>query len=450
MKKKALALLLTAAMAVSLLTGCGSAADKQGTDTQEGTTAENTNTPEDNSGTTDGEDSGKELSGTLTIWSSGEELGRFVEGFNAIYPNIKVDITVVPNADFLAKLTPTLSSGQGAPDIFTGESDYVRYLVESPYWEDLKQEPYNVTQYTNDIWKYIVSVGTDSNGAIKALSWQASPGSIMYRRDMAQEYLGVSEPEDVAKLLGSNADMLKVAATLQENGIKMFASWQDIWNMSFSNRDSSWIENNTLMIGDDVLGFMDMAKEITDKGYSLNVDPWSPEWTAAVESTDTFCYVLPTWGYQFVVKPAADTTKGKWGLTTGPVPYVKGGTWLGIYKDSPNKELAWEFMKYVTCNSEAQKAYAQQYGEYVSSASADEALAAGEGEEVLGGQNLYEFYNSQMLQIPDNKMSPYDGVINNAFLSAAKAYTTGALSKDEAIQQFKDDVASSYPDLTIE
>ena len=41
---------------------------------------------------------------------------------------------MVPNADFIAKLTPTLASGQGAPDIFTGESDYVKYLVDSGFW----------------------------------------------------------------------------------------------------------------------------------------------------------------------------------------------------------------------------------------------------------------------------------------------------------------------------
>ena len=93
-----------------------------------------------------------------------------------------------------------------------------------------------------------------------------------------------------------------------------------------------------------MLEFMDMAKTISDNGYDLNVDPWAPEWSAAVESDDTFCYVLPTWGYQFVVKPAADKTKGQWGLCQGPVPYVKGGTWLGIYKDSPNKDLAWAFI----------------------------------------------------------------------------------------------------------
>lgn len=450
MKKKLWAVILTAAMAATVFTGCGGTKQPDNTDSTAENGSQGNETNAADSGKQDGQDNQKELSGTLTIWSSGEELGRFAEGFTQRYPSVTVDITVVPNADFLAKLTPTLASGQGAPDIFTGESDYVRYLVESPYWEDLTQEPYNVEEYTDDMWEYIVSAGTDDAGAVKALSWQASPGSVMYRRDLAQEYLGVSEPEDVEELLSSNEAMMKTAAVLQENGIKMFASWQDLWNMGFSNRETSWIKDNQLMVGADVLAFMDMAKEIADNGYDLNVDPWAPEWTAAVESTDTFCYVLPTWGYQFVVKPSADTTKGQWGLTKGPVPYVKGGTWLGIFKDSANKEIAWEFMKYVTCNSQVQKEYAKEYGEYVSLKSADEALAAEAGEEVLGGQNLYTFYNEQMKQIPDNKMSPYDGVINTAFLSAVKAYATGTLDKEAAIQQFKDDIASSYPDLTIE
>jgi ABC-type glycerol-3-phosphate transport system substrate-binding protein len=180
------------------------------------------------------------------------------------------------------------------------------------------------------------------------------------------------------------------------------------------------------------------------------VDPWSPEWRAAVESADTFCYVLPTWGYQFVVKPAAKTTKGQWALTEGPVPYVKGGTWLGIYKNSPNKDIAWAFLKYATCDSKAQQAYASKYGEYVSLKSADEALAKGAGEEILGGQNLYEFFNKQMAKIPNDLMTSYDGQINNAFLSATKAYATGKVDKDGAIKQFKSDVKTAYPDLVIE
>jgi len=237
---------------------------------------------------------------------------------------------------------------------------------------------------------------------------------------------------------------------LKDKGIKMFASWQDIMNMQFSNRAQPWVVDDRLVIDESMLDFMDMAKTIAENGYDLNVDPWAPEWSAAVESTDTFCYVLPSWGYQFVVKPAADTTKGQWAMCQGSVPYVKGGTWLGIYKDSPNKDLAWAFLEYCCLNSEAQQAYAAEYGEYVSLKSADQALAAGAGEEVLGGQNPFAFYNEQMEKIPSDLMTAYDGTINTAFLSAAKAYATGVLSKDDALQQFKDDVANAYPELTID
>ena len=230
----------------------------------------------------------------------------------------------------------------------------------------------------------------------------------------------------------------------------MFASWQDIMNMQFSNREQPWVVDGKLIIDDSMLEFMDMAKTITEKGYDLNVDPWAPEGSAAVESDDTFCYVLPTWGYQFVVKPSAVNTVGQWALCEGPVPYVKGGTWLGIYKDSPNKDLAWAFMEYVTCNSEAQQAYAAEYGEYVSLKSADEALATGEGEKVLGGQNLFAFYNDQMSKLPNDLMTAYDGQLNTAFLSAAKLYATGELDKDAAVQQFKDDALTAYPELTVE
>ncbi|MGI6623234.1 MAG: ABC transporter substrate-binding protein [Acetivibrionales bacterium] len=444
MTKKVTSILLCLLLVVSLA-ACGEPAPASPSTVAPTTPATSSSTPASAT-----EPAKETLSGTIKVWSSGEELGRFVEGFNKVYPDIKVEIEVIPNADFIAKLTPTLSSGQGTPDIFTGESDYVKYLVDSGFWDDLRNEPYKVERYVSDMWEYVVSVGTDSTGAIRALSWQASPGSVMFRRDLAKEYLGTDDPAEVSKLLSSNDKMLEAAKKLKDGGVKMFASWQDILNMQFSNREQPWVVDGKLVIDESMIGFMDMAKTIVKNGYDLNVDPWSPEWIAAVESDDTFCYVLPTWGYQFVVKPGANKTKGQWGLAEGPAPYVKGGTWLGIYKDSPNKDLAWAFMEYATCNSKAQQEYAAQYGEYVSLKSADQALASGAGEEVLAGQNHFQFYNDQMAKIPDNLMTGYDGQINNAFLSATKAYATGALDKDAAIRQFKEDVATAYPDLVIE
>lgn len=201
MKKKLIALSMAAALAVAM-TGCGGSSSTAPSSTE--TSSESVVSSEAAAKTTG-------LSGTLEVWFSGEELDRFVEGFNKLYPDVTVNITVVPNADFIAKLTPTLAGGQGAPDIFTGESDYVKYLVESGFWDDLKGDPYNAD--TSDVWKYISSVGTDSNGVLRALSWQASPGSVMYRRDMARDVLGTDDPDEVAALLNSNEAMLDVAAT---------------------------------------------------------------------------------------------------------------------------------------------------------------------------------------------------------------------------------------------
>ncbi len=386
------------------------------------------------------------LSGTVTVWSSGEELTRFVEGFNAIYPNITVEITVVPNADFLTKLS-TAISGNEAPDMFTGESDYVKYLVETPYWTDLSQ--FSVDSYKDNIWEYVLNIGTDSNGVTKALSWQASPGGIIYRRDIAKTVLGTDDPAAVGEMLNSNAKMMDVAATMAENSVKMFATWQDIMNMEFTNRSAGWVTDEQLSIDANLLEYMDMAKTIADNGYDKNCDPWSGEWYAAVESDDCFCYILPTWGYQFLIKPAAVETSGQWAMCEAPVPYVKGGTWVGIYDGSENKDLAWLFLQYCTLNEDSVKAYAGEYGEYVSLKSVDESLAAEDGDAVLGGQNLYAFYNDVMAKIPADMMTQYDGTLNNAFLSVIKLYVSGDLTKDEAIEQFKADALNAYPDLTI-
>ena len=448
MRRKLVALLLTAAVCFSALSGCGS---KPAQEEKDSAGASN-EVQEEN--TTDAEEKGEagvdtNMTAELNIWSSGEELQRFVEGFNEIYPNISVNITVIPNTEFLSKLTPVLSSGQNVPDIFTGESDYVKYLVNAGVWDDLTQEPYGA-EGLDDIWDYVKDVGTDEGGAVRALSWQTTPGSIIYRRDLAEKVLGVSEPEEVSAYFSDYDKMMETAASFKENGITIFGSWEDVMLMVLSYRQQPWVVDETLVIDPAMEEFLDRVKEIYEKGYDLNVSEWDPEWIAGVEGDDVFCYVLPTWGYSFVIKANAVNTMGQWGLCEGPNPYINGGTWLGIYKDSPNKEVAWEFLRYVTLNSEALAEYASIYGEYVGCKTADDALAQGEGEENLAGQNLYEFYNEVMEKKPNVTITEYDGQINSAYKSAAKAYATGKITKEQAIEQFKEDVASAYPDLVIE
>lgn len=452
MKKKIISILLAGIMTAVALTGCA-ASESGGGETSIDTQTDEIKEPVAEESVQAGE-SGSEgdagLVAELNIWSSGEELQRFVEGFNKIYPNIKVNITVVPNKEFLSKLTPVLSGGKDVPDIFTGESDYVKYLVNAGVWDDLTKEPYNCAPLLDDVWDYVKDVGTDGTGAVRALSWQTTPGSVIYRRDLAQEVLGVSEPEEVAELLSDYDKMLDVAKSFKEKDITMFGSWEDVMLMALSYREQPWVADGKLVVDQKMVDFLDVVKEISENKYDLNVSQWDPEWIAGVEGNNVFCYVLPTWGYSFVIKANAVESMGKWGMCSGPNPYINGGTWLGIAQDSKNKEAAWEFLKYVTLNSDALQEYAQQYGEFVALKSSNEKLAKGDGEENLAGQNLYEFYSQVMSQKPNVTITEYDGQINTAYKTAAKAYATGKLSKEEALKQFKDDVASDFPELIIE
>ena len=242
MKKKILSLLVATTMCLSTFVGCASGEnEKTGNDSPK-TTEESSGESANQTGEKDQTAAvDTNMEAELNVWSSGEELQRFVDGFNQIYPNIKVNITVIPNKEFLSKLTPVLSSGQDAPDIFTGESDYVRYLVNAGVWDDLSQEPYQAADSLGDIWDYVKNVGTDDAGAVRALSWQTTPGSVIYRRDLAQKVLGVSEPEEVTEYFSDYDKMLETAETFKNAGITMFGSWEDVMLMALSDREQPWV-----------------------------------------------------------------------------------------------------------------------------------------------------------------------------------------------------------------
>ncbi len=386
---------------------------------------------------------------TLEVWARGDEIKQWVPGFEAANPSIKVNVTVIPDQEMTAKLITVLGSGKGVPDLFMQEASYITYLVEAGCFADLNEAPYHINDYKDNIWDAVLKVGTDSTGVVRALTWQANPGAIIYRRDIAEEFFGTDDPEEVAKALDSDEKMLEVAAAMKEKGISFVSCFKDLYDSKVASREHAWVEDGKLVIDDALLDFLDMAKEIITKGYDLGVDQWASEWIAAVESDSLFCYILPPWGYQYVVKPAANTTIGKWAITTPSTSYISGGSYLGIYEDTPHKEEAWAFFEYVMLNENALYDYAKQSGDFVVLKSVCEKLAESEGEEVLGGQNPNGMFIEAMQHEFKALNTEYDSQLNDAFVSAIKAYASG-LTKEEAINQFKNDVKTAFPEIIVD
>lgn len=386
---------------------------------------------------------------TLEVWARGDEIKQWVEGFEAAHPNIKVNVTVIPDQEMTAKLITVLGSGKGVPDLFMQEASYITYLVEAGCFADLNQAPYHINDYKDNIWEAVMQVGTDKNGVVRALTWQANPGAIIYRRDIAKEFFGTDDPTLVAEALDSDEKMMEVAQKMKEKGISFVSCFKDLYDSKVASRTQPWVVDGKLVIDDELISFMDEAKEIITKGYDLGVDQWASEWIAAVESDNLFCYILPPWGYQYVAKPAANKTIGKWAITTPSTSYISGGSYLGIYENTPHKEEAWAFFEYVMLNEDALYSYAKKSGDFVVLKSVCERLAEGEGEEVLAGQNPNGMFIEAMNHDFKALNTEYDSQLNDAFISAIKAYANG-MSKSDAIEGFKNDVRIAFPELIVE
>ena len=143
-------------------------------------------------------------------------------------------------------------------------------------------------------------------------------------------------------------------------------------------------------------------------------------------------------------------TEGNWGICSGPAYGFGGGTYIGISSQSDVKDIAWEFVKFCTLNeATADWWIAESNGDVVSLVTALEKHANDEVA-AFGGQNVYKFWLEQAEGIDYSKVTKYDTAIGNAWGEAITAVKTGQMAKADAISEFYDKVASTYPDIQIE
>ena len=393
-----------------------------------------------------------DLSGTLEVWGWTTDPEYQIEAFEKAYPNVTVNYTMI-GTDYDIKMQTIVDNRTEGPDVFYADVKTVKNYIESDAWETLNADPYNID--VSDSEDYTVKLGSDSDGNVKALSYQATPGGFWYKRDLAKKYLGTDDPDEISEMLSTTDGMLDVAEKLKEgsNGeTHMFASYKDLWQFAnYGMRSLAWVDGDKFQMDDYIPEFFDLAKTVRDNGYDAKIDTWSEAWYASCADDSVFGYAEPTWGLQYVIQTGAPDSEGNWGLASMPAAYFNGGSYLGIYQESQNKELAAEYVKFVCTNKDFLAQYAKDKGDYTSLKSVNKEIADGGYEEPwCAGQNTFKFFSDQMDKINTDIVTKYDDTIGNLMLNNVDLYLNGQLDKDAAIAQFKDDVASNYRRLDVE
>ncbi|MEZ4768638.1 MAG: extracellular solute-binding protein [Caldilineales bacterium] len=426
----------------------------------------------------------------LDVWSFTNEINTMAVAYEGKNPDVDISYSMIPmtNGEYQTKLKAALGTAD-APDVIALEAAFVKSFVESDLLADLG----DLMQYADEdqTYPFVLDVGTN-DGVIKAYAYQATPGALFYRRSLAKEYFGTDDPEEIQALLSDMDKFTEAAAIVKEKSggdTYMVASSGDFQNPFFANREQPWVVDGKLVVDPMVNKYVETAKMFRDEGYEAQAQQWQEGWFAGMNDSlvdangnpkKVFSYFLPTWGLPYVLAPNAKSadgssdTSGDWGVITGPLPYQWGGTWLGVLKDSPNMDLAKDFVRFATLDQEnltnwATGVYTNEYlkaidpqvpddqmqapGDFVSSKVVVEKIIPSfdnsDLSAFLAGQNSYAGFAEAAPSVNAKLMQGSDDAIQRAMGDPLNQYLNGEISEDQMWETWKQNLSLDFPELQV-
>ena len=420
----------------------------------------------------------------LNIWCWNDE---FQSRFNDYYPEVKevaedkstttlndgtvVKWTINPNEgnNYQDKLDEALLNQESADandkiDIFLIEADYALKYVDSDYTMDVTELGLTADDMANQ-YQYTKDIVTDSNGAIKGTTWQATPGLFAYRRSIAKDVLGTDDPAKVQEALADWDKFDDVAEKAHEKGYKMLSGYDDSYRTFSNNVKAPWVDDTTVVVDDNIMEWVEQTKEYTEKGYNNKTSLWDDGWTKDQgPEGKVFGFFYSTWGINFTLlansleTPEEEGGKlevgngiyGDYAVCEGPQPYYWGGTWICGAAGTDDADLVKDIMLKLTCDEEIAKQITLDTQDYTNNIPAMEAIAADPdyGSDFLGGQNHIALFAEAAKKIDMSNAGPFDQGCNEEMQKAFKDYYDGVVDENGAKANFETAIKEKYPELT--
>lgn len=211
-----------------------------------------------------------------------------------------------------------------------------------------------------------------------------------------------------------------------------------------------WVKDDKLAIKDnanEMLNFIDLAKKFKDENLYFKdeknlfgYNQWSTEWVSSINAEESaMCYAVVPWGIKYIIEEfdKKNRDKGKWGIAKPPYPYFKGGTWIGINAKSKNKEIAMEFVRFLTLNKSHLMEWSNLGSVFVNDLQLirDNAYNDAYFNKTIN-QNFYKVFGDFYSGINGKKATWYDDDIEPHYLDAVKYYLMGKCSREDFIREF--------------
>mgnify|MGYP002508031054 FL=1 len=485
MKKKIISSLLAASMIMTALTGCGGTDSGKNNAAQDNAAAVNNdsvdsadNAQEPADAAPEGDDAAVSNEGkVINVYSFNDELRTRI---TAVYPEVvdtsddgttsslkdgtEIHWIINPNQDgvYQDKLDEALNNQLTAADddkvdIFAAEIDYVVKYTDADIDAAMPLEALGINPETDlaDQFDFTKTVASDQNGVMRASTWQACPGVLVYRRDIANEVFGTDDPEVIGEKTKDWDAMKATAEELKAKGYYAFSCYTDTFRTYSNNISEPWVApgETTIKVDQKIIDWVTDSKEWKDAGY---FDPavkgqWNADWfTAMSSSSKVFAFLFPAWGIDTQLKPNWDGENGAWAVTNAPLSYNWGGTFVLAAEGTDNPGHVKDILLALTADADNLKMISKEYADFTNAKTLMEAAKTDNSfaSDFLGGQNPYTYFTPGADAIEMAPLSAYDQGCVELIQNAFGDYLQGQIDYDKAKQNFETAVRERYPEIS--
>lgn len=397
---------------------------------------------------------------TLTIWDWDEtHLTHMTEWYHERHPNINFETLVVSTSDYMQKLQSALASGSGVPDIILSEQAYRGKAFDLGIMEDLSQDPYNVGD--DEMFDFAYSLGSGPNGELYGVEQQICPSGLAYRRDLAKEYLGTDDPDEISEMISTWDKFYDVAVDLQEKSggsVTILPGLSSDIYIVMNQNVTDYIDGDTIDLTSRFTDMFDILTKFNQAGLVGKQEDGTPALSASYSAGEILFYPCAPWALKWNIAVNDPDGTGNWGLTTAPGGgFTYGGTSVSIYSGSEHKEEAWAYVKDVYCTGEGVEEAYRQYGFMTGFKQPYEDensyffTEEGQFDEYFGGQNLADYFINKIAitttgQVPTKHEANVKSAMSNVI---AEMTANTDMTTEEALEALKTEVQILIPDAEL-
>jgi multiple sugar transport system substrate-binding protein len=288
------------------------------------------------------------VSGTLTVWAMGNEgvkLKDLATKFEQDNPGTTINVTPVDWGVAVDKLQ-TAIAGHQTPDVSQMGTDMMGQFGSIPGALEPVPANFQPSTFFESAWNTNIV-----NGTVLGVPWYVETRMLYYRKDIAEK-AGITDPP-------ANWDELKtMAQALKEKGGAKYGislapnNWQELMPFIWQ-KGGEVVDDNGQFTFDtpEVVDALKYEQSFFKEGLTAPSVPEGFDVTQGFIAGTHPMFFSGPWHMSLIEDQGGAKIQGKWAIA--PMPKEEtgtsfvGGSDLVVFKNSENKDAAWQFVQYL-------------------------------------------------------------------------------------------------------